>query len=51
MRLLDAKNLTRSGLGEAALLDEPVDAQGEVRLQLLALGVRKSEVGEDVTAA
>ena len=51
MRLLDAEDFARLRLGEAAPLDQPVDAQRKARLELLAFGVRKSEVGKDVAAA
>jgi len=51
MRLLDAEDLARLRLCEAALLDQPVDAQRKVSLKLLAFGVRKSQVGKDVAAA
>jgi hypothetical protein len=48
MRLLDAKDFACQRRGEATLLNKPVDAERKVRLKLLALGVRKSEVGEDI---
>ena len=51
MRLLNAQNLSSLGLRETAVLDGPVDLQLELRLQLLVISVRKSEVSKHVAAA
>jgi hypothetical protein len=49
--LLDAEDFTRLHLGEVALLNQAVDAQRQMRLELLAFRVRKSEIGKNVAAA
>jgi len=51
VRLLDAGDFARSNLGQAARLDEAINLQRQVRLEPLALGVRKAEVGENIAAA
>ena len=51
MRLPDIEDLPGLGLREVARFDEPVNLERQVGLQLLALGVRKSKVAEDVAAA
>ena len=49
--LLEAENLPGLGLGEAALLDDPVNLQRESRFQELLFRMGKAEVGEDIPAA
>lgn len=49
--LLEAENLPSLGLGEAALLDDPLNLQRESRLQKLLFRMGKAEVGEHIPAA
>jgi hypothetical protein len=49
--LLDAENLSRFRLLEAAALDEAVDLQGKFRFQQLPLRMRQAKVGENISAA
>jgi hypothetical protein len=51
MRLLDAENLSGFRLLEAAPLDEAVDLQSELGLQQFPFGMRRAEVGEDISTA
>ncbi len=51
MRLLDAEDFTGGCLRKLAAFDEAIDLQREMRLELLALGVRKSQIGKDIAAA
>ena len=51
MRLFDTQNFPSLGLGEAAFFDEAINLQGEAGFELLARGIGKAEVGEDVAAA
>lgn len=51
VRLLDAEDFTRLSLCKPALFNQAVDAQCQMRLELLTFGVRKPEVGENVAAA
>jgi len=46
VRLRDAEQYSRLGLGEIAFFDETVDLQSQARLELLALGVGEAEIGE-----
>src|SRR3989475_1644008 len=50
VRLLDAKDCSSPGLGEAAVFDDPVYLQREARLQQLLLGMRQVEIGKDIAA-
>jgi len=51
VRLLDAKNLSRFRLPEAASLYEAIDLQGEFGLQQLLLRMRQAEVSENIATA
>jgi len=51
VRLLDAENLSRVRLLEAASLDEAVDLQGEFGLQQFLLRMGQAKVGENIAAA
>ena len=51
MGLLDAEDLARFRLGQAALPDVAIDLQGELCLQELLFRVGQAEVGEDVAGA
>ena len=51
MGLLDAQYGPSLRLREMAVLDDSVDLQGKMRLELLALRIGETDVGEDVAAA
>jgi len=51
LRLLHAENFGDLHLGHAAVLEDRVDLQGELRFEQLLLGIGKSQVGKDVSAA
>ena len=51
VRLSNAQYRAGLGLRESSVLDQAVDLQREARLELLTLGVGKTEVGKDVAAA
>jgi hypothetical protein len=46
--LLNAQYLAGPGLGKAAVLNQPVNSQGELGFDLLSFGVGKAKVSTDV---
>jgi hypothetical protein len=49
--LLNAENFGEFDLGQAAVLEDGIDLQGELGFEQLLLGIGETEVGEDVAAA
>lgn len=51
MGLLNAQDLAGRRLGEAAVLDQPVDSQGELGFELLPFRVAEAQVAKDVAGS
>jgi len=49
--LLDAEDFGDFDLGQAAVLEDGIDLQGELGFEELLFGIGEAEIGEDVAAA